>query len=105
MWISEELDVPEIGPFSRFLDDVRGALDVVREAQGSGKRVVVFASAGTISAAVGLCYGLESAAIMDLSWQLYNASVSQIAFSEKGFGMVSFNNVPHITTADLLTMV
>lgn len=105
LWIRGEIHLPEVGPFSRFLEGVQDALDTIHRTEGHGKRVAVFTSAGTISAAVGLCYHISAEAIMDLSWQLYNASISEIAVSPKGRGMVSFNQIPHLHTAELLTKV
>ncbi len=105
MWIRGEILLPEVGPFSRFLADVQGALETIHHNEGQGKRIAVFTSAGTISAAVGACYAISPEAIMDLSWQLYNASLSEIAVSHKGRGMVSFNQIPHLPTAELLTKV
>jgi hypothetical protein len=72
---------------------------------GRGKTVVAFTSAGAVAASVGEALGLGDERVLDLSWSLYNGSVSELDFSPAGLGLRRFNATPHLADPKLLTAV
>jgi broad specificity phosphatase PhoE len=105
MWSEGEIVVEGVGVYRDFVEGVRKTLSLIREEQGHGKQIAAFSSAGTISTAIGLCCRLEEREMMELSWKLRNASLSEIAFSDERLGMVSFNATPHLHKPHLISLV
>jgi broad specificity phosphatase PhoE len=85
---------------------VAGALRAVMDENGRGKRVLVVASGGTISAAVQYAASLPDGETMRLCWQIVNSSVTRFKYDGKGIALASFNGYAHLeerNTDDLVT--
>ena len=106
-WVRGELPTPEgLESWPAFRDRVADGLEAIRTTTGgSGRTVVAFTSGGAMSAAVGHVLGLADEQIMRLSWRVRNGAVSELQFSERGFGVTCFNAVPHFRHARFLTFV
>lgn len=114
-WARGELNEEGVETFRDFRRRVERGLDVMTRDAGRGASIVAFTSAGAIAAAVGRALDLDDPKVLDLSWSLHNASLSELAFSEdRGrersstlthLGLVSFNGTPHLRDAGLITSV
>ncbi len=73
---------------------------------GRGKTALVFTSAGTIAAATADALGVrDEQRVLDLSWSLYNASVTELDFTGERWGLRTFNGTPHLVDKRLVTSV
>jgi broad specificity phosphatase PhoE len=104
-WARGELNEEGVETFRAFRRRVERGIDVMTREAGRGASVVAFTSAGAIAAAVGRALDLDDPKVLDLSWSLHNASLSELAFSEERLGLVSFNGTPHLRDASLITSV
>ena len=126
-WARGELNEEGIETFHDFRRRVERGIDVMAREAGKGASIVAFTSAGAIAAAVGRALDLDDPKVLDLSWSLHNASLSELAFSEdRGrersstpgtpgdsrepgalthLGLVAFNGTPHLRDAALITSV
>ena len=105
-WVRKELVHEDIESWRAFRARVGRALGTMTSAHAAhGKTVAAFTSAGAIAAAVGQALDVDDEKVLDLSWSLYNASVSELAFSETGCGMRTFNATPHLRDPSLVTSV
>ena len=43
--------------------------------------------------------------VLDLGWALHNGSLTEIAFSSEGRGLLTFNGTPHLRDPSLVTSV
>jgi broad specificity phosphatase PhoE len=69
--------------------------EVVRDCP-PGVRIAAFTSGGPIAAMVGSILGLGAQAVMALSWQLVNASITRLRFSPGRVGLATFNEYAHL---------
>ena len=104
-WARGELNEEGIETFRAFRLRVERGLEAMRRDAGKGKSIVAFTSAGAIAAAVGRALDLDDPKVLDLSWSLHNASLSELAVSEDRWGLVSFNGTPHLRDGALITSV
>ena len=64
---------------------------------GSGKQIAVFTSAGTLSAVMQKALDLSDERAVEVSWTVYNSSVSIFRYNvEKRVGLCCFNSVAHL---------
>ena len=64
---------------------------------GRGKTALVFTSAGAVASAVADALGVsEEEKVLDLSWSLYNGSVTELDFTDERWGLRSFNGTAHL---------
>ncbi|MCG8454964.1 MAG: histidine phosphatase family protein [Holophagales bacterium] len=106
-WVRGELPTPEgLESWPGFRERVAGGLETIRSTtEGNGQTVVAFTSGGAMTAAVGHVLGLDDDQIMRLSWRVRNGATSEMQFSDRGFGLTTFNAVPHFLDARFLTFV
>ena len=104
-WARGELNEEGIETFRAFRLRVERGLEAMMRDAEKGASIVAFTSAGAIAAAVGRVLDLDDPKVLDLSWSLHNASLSELAFSENRLGLVSFNGTPHLRDAALITSV
>jgi broad specificity phosphatase PhoE len=103
-WVRGEIGHDDIEPWSGFRGRVARALEAMT-ASGRKKTVVAFTSAGAVAAAIGEVLSTPDEKVLDMSWALHNGSFSEVAFSDGGLGMKSFNATPHLRDARLVTSV
>lgn len=104
-WARGDLNEEGIESFREFRRRVERGIDRMTSEVGKGQSCVAFTSAGAIAAAVGRALDLDDPKVLDLSWSLHNASLSELAFSEDRLGLVTFNGTPHLRDATLVTSV
>jgi broad specificity phosphatase PhoE len=105
-WVSGEYDVPGVESWRAFKERICRGVNRVMEENGRKKRIAVFTSGGAISAVIQMALSLPDEETIRLSWQIHNTSVCTFKFSDKGFGLSSFNSVAHLELrreAELLT--
>jgi broad specificity phosphatase PhoE len=93
------------GVHRSFRDFQEGAYQAFQEAcrPGSGasaERVLVVSSGGPISSIVAHHLGMPAASFIALNLQVRNSGFCEIRFNDRGAYLVSFNNVPHLDTAE-----
>jgi broad specificity phosphatase PhoE len=75
-------------------------------ALGRGKTALVFTSAGAVAAATAETLGVrDEEKVLDLSWSLYNGSITELDFTGERWGLRSFNATPHLRDRRLITSV
>jgi len=104
-WASGEISHEDVEPFAHFRARVLRALETMGEGIERGHTVAAFTSAGAVSAAVGESLGLDDPRVIDLSFALHNASLSELARSSDGWALRSFNATPHLADRRLITSV
>ena len=82
------------GAYQAFLQAYRPA------AAASVERVLVVSSGGPISSIVAHHLGMPAASFVALNLQVRNSGFCEIRFNDRGAFLVSFNNVPHLDTAE-----
>lgn len=91
-------ELPESwGDFGRRVGE---ALEVVRNGNTNGERVLVVSSGGPISMVLGRVLGLDCEATVSLNLQVRNASYSELHVGRNALHLGSFNNVPHLDRPD-----
>ncbi len=104
-WVDGELCPSDVENWSAFRERAsRGLRTMVLSCAGRGTSVA-FTSAGTIAAAVGGLLGANDRAVLDLSWRLYNASVTEVVIGRDGVSMRTFNETAHLMDDELRTQV
>jgi broad specificity phosphatase PhoE len=104
-WARGEINHAEVESWSQFRARVERGLATMTKDAAQGERLVAFTSGGTVAAAVGLAVGANDEKVLDMSWALYNGALTEIAFSDRGCGLVAFNATPHLRDAKLVTSV
>jgi broad specificity phosphatase PhoE len=104
-WVRGEIGHDEVESWPSFRERVARAMDRIA-ALGRGKTALVFTSAGAVAAATAESLGLkEEERVLDLSWSLYNASVTELDFTGERWGLRSFNGTPHLREKRLISSV
>jgi broad specificity phosphatase PhoE len=103
MWVAGELDSPEVETWKSFCERVDRGITRIREAAAKNSSIVVFTSGGVIAATARIALDLSPDKTLELSWSPRNASYSEFRFSGERFSLSSFNNLPHLQDAELVT--
>lgn len=104
-WVRGEIGHDDVESWTAFRARVALALDKIA-AVGRGKTALVFTSAGAVAAATAEALGVrDEEKVLDLSWSLYNGSMTELDFTGERWGLRSFNATPHIRDKRLLTPV
>ncbi len=92
--------------WAAFRARVRAGLDAAVAGRGKDETVAVFTSGGVIGAAVAAVLKAPDDTAADLSWRVFNASVTELHHGRRGFALTGFNGTAHLRLAgdgDLLT--
>jgi broad specificity phosphatase PhoE len=104
-WVVGELGHDEVEAWSAFRGRVARAMERIAQL-GRGKRALVFTSAGAVASAVGESLDIrDELRVLELSWALYNGSVTELDFSGVRWGLRTFNATPHLADRRLVTSV
>jgi broad specificity phosphatase PhoE len=104
-WVRGEVGHSEVESWSDFRARVGRAMVRVA-AIGRGKMALVFTSAGAVASASAEALGLsDETRVLDLSWALYNGSVTELDFTGDRWGLRSFNTTSHLDERRLITSV
>lgn len=95
-WAENEID-PAIKPsWKEFTARVRRGLKNMMSKHAKTQQIVVFTSAGPISAAIQMALDLSDIKTMEFSFTTLNASVTTFKYSGDRLGLMGFNNVCHL---------
>jgi broad specificity phosphatase PhoE len=111
MWVKGQIGAQGVESWEQFRTRVQRALRAAQEFRSegnlarapSGRTVAVFTSAGVIVAATQRALGLDDDKALALAWHLCNSSVSEFLFSGERWSLRSFNSVPHLHDAEMIT--
>ncbi len=104
-WIRDDLETPSgLESWAAFRARIQRGIRTIMSQAASGQRIAAFTSGGATAAAVGLALDLEDARILELSWRVRNAALSELLFSGGRLSLETFNTTAHLTE-DQLTYV
>jgi broad specificity phosphatase PhoE len=104
-WALGEVGHEEVESWPAFRARVGRAMSTIA-ALGRGKTALVFTSAGTVASATAEALGVkDEQRVLDLSWSLYNASVTELDFTGERWGLRTFNGTAHLVDKRLVTSV
>ncbi len=95
-WASGRDTLDPLPSWSAFSARVTTGMREIMHRSPSGSQVAVFTSGGPIAATVGSVLGLPAEKAVALSWQLVNASVSRLKFSDGRISLSTFNEYGHL---------
>jgi broad specificity phosphatase PhoE len=102
-WASGEL--PDLEPYSEFRNRCVGALDRLMRQVGRGRTAVVFASAGSLAAAIQPIIGLSDRDLLRLKLNFHNTGITKVLFNDDAAVIESVNAVPHLEQPGLSHLV
>lgn len=95
-WARGEVGHADVESWSAFRTRIARAMDRIAEV-GRGKTALVFTSAGAVAAATAQALGVQDdERVLDLSWSLYNGSMTELDFTGDRWGLRTFNATPHL---------
>jgi len=104
-WVRGELPMPDLEAWHQFRARIHGALDEIMAAGGGNKKILAFTSGGPIAASMGRALDIDDEKTLELSYIVRNATCAEFLFSQKRFSVLTFNSVPHLEDADLVTYI
>lgn len=104
-WVRGQIDHHEVESWTAFRARVARAM--ARFASlGRGKTALVFTSGGTVAAAIAEALDIrDEETVLELSWALYNGSISEFDFTGDRWALRTFNAIPHLRDPRLVTGV
>ena len=103
-WVRGEIGHDEVESWTAFRARIGRAMARIAEV-GRGKTAIVFTSAGAVAAATAEALDVrDEERVLDLSWSLYNGSMTELDFTGERWGMRTFNATPHLSKG-LITSV
>ena len=111
MWVKGQIAAKGVESWGDFHSRVQRGLRAAQEFRSdgnlarspSGRTVAVFTSAGVIVAAAQTALSLDDDKALGLAWHVRNSSVSEFLFSGERWSLRSFNSVPHLPDAEMIT--
>jgi len=111
MWVKGQIAAAGVESWTEFHSRVQRGLRAAQEFRTdgnlarspSGRTVAVFTSAGVIVAAAQRALSLDDEKALALAWHVRNSSVSEFLFSGERWTLRSFNSVPHLPAAEMIT--
>ncbi len=95
-WVSGTDGMDGLESWNEFRERVAAAFREVLDKNGRGRRALVFASGGSISASVQHATGIPDDETMRLCWQMVNTSVTRFRYDGSRITLSSFNCFPHL---------
>jgi broad specificity phosphatase PhoE len=104
-WVRGEVGHSDVESWPDFRARVGRAMGRIATL-GRGKTALVFTSAGAVASAVADTLGVtDEQRVLDLSWSLYNGSLTELDFTGDRWGLRSFNTTAHLGDKRLVTSV
>ncbi len=95
-WARGEVGHDEVESWPAFRARVSRGMAKIAEL-GRGKTALVFTSAGAVASATAEALGVtDEERVLDLSWSLYNGSLTELDFTGERWGLRSFNGTAHL---------
>ena len=102
-WVEGEIVVDRVESWADFCARVQRGLTGIVAEEGRGLQVAVFSSGGPISVAMQRALELTTRNTLRVAWMVRNCATSEFLASGARFTLSSFNEVPHLDDAALLT--
>jgi broad specificity phosphatase PhoE len=102
-WVEGEIPVEGIESWPDFCARVQRGLAGVAGGDGRGQQVAIITSGGPISVAMQRALELTAQNTLRVAWMVRNCATSEFLASGARFTLSSFNEVPHLDDAALLT--
>jgi broad specificity phosphatase PhoE len=90
----------DVESWSDFRSRVNGAIDHIVRQNGRGRTVAVFTSVGPITVAALRALQCSEQVALQMSWRLWNCSMTEFVFSGDRFTLDRFNALPHLDRKD-----
>jgi broad specificity phosphatase PhoE len=104
-WVRGEVRHDQVEPWAAFRMRVAHGLEKIA-LLGADQAALVFTSAGAVAAATAETLGVhDEERVLDLSWSLYNASVTELDFTGERWNLRTFNATPHLRDKRLVTSI
>ncbi len=116
-WARGEVETPpDLEPWAAFRRRVAAGLDKIAEVDERGRNVAAFTSGGAAAAALGHALALADEKIIEISWWVRNAAVSEFLFSSRSgngdssaaplrWTLHTFNATPHLGDPQQVTYI
>lgn len=95
-WMSGRFRMPGLETWPEFKQRVRRGVDRMRERHHSGKRVLIFTSAGALSVVLQMALGVSDETTIRLALSLANASISVCEYDSERLSLSCFNSTAHV---------
>ena len=102
VWLTGAMEVEGVESFAAFRERVRAGLQRIQES-GISRRVAVFTSGGPIGLSVQTAMQAPDTQFLEVNWRVRNCSLTEFLFTPGRFTLDSFNSVPHLSDAALIT--
>jgi broad specificity phosphatase PhoE len=102
-WVEGELPVEGVESWPEFCARVQRGLTNVVAGDSRGRQIAIFSSGGPISVAMQRALELTAQNTLRVAWMVRNCAISEFLASGARFTLSSFNEVPHLDDASLLT--
>jgi len=102
-WIRGEIAIAEAEPFADFRARVSATLARLRADASPGQGVVAVTSAGVVAAALGHALELGDEQVLELSFIVRNASVTELLVRGDALILLTFNAIPHLADPAMVT--
>lgn len=105
-WVKGELETPEgCEAWQIFRQRVKQGLEEVKGKINKGETLAIFTSGGPVAVIVGEVLGLPDEKIIELSWVIKNASITELLYSGARLSLSTFNTTPHLPKKHLNSLV
>ncbi len=102
-WVEGELPIEGVESWAEFCARVHRGLAEITAGDGRGRQIAIFSSGGPISVAMQRALELTAQNTLRVAWMVRNCAISEFLASGARFTLSSFNEVPHLDDASLLT--
>jgi broad specificity phosphatase PhoE len=102
-WVEGEIPLDGIESWTEFCVRVQRGLAKIAAGDGRGQQVAIVTSGGPISVAMQRALELSAQNTLRVAWMVRNCASSEFLASGTRFTLSSFNEVPHLDDASLLT--
>jgi broad specificity phosphatase PhoE len=102
-WVDGEVSLPTVESWEGFCTRVDRGLSQCISANGRGQQLAIFCSGGLIGVAMRRAFHLSAQDTLRAAWMVRNCAYSEFLFSNDRFTLSSFNGLPYLDDASLLT--
>ncbi len=95
-WITGEYDLGTVPSWKGFKEKVRAGIFSIMSQHGSKQIILISTSGGPISVAVQMALNLTDEMTMEIAWQIQNASITRLKYSDNRIMLSGFNDVTHL---------
>ncbi|VUD52514.1 Putative phosphoserine phosphatase 2 [Thalassocella blandensis] len=98
LWINDQLSEPAKESWPEFYARVNQALSRIRTSKADN--ILVVSSGGPISTMIGMLLHCHPVTMIELNFQIINASVSRVFCNDAKLVLASFNTLPHLDSPE-----